>query len=56
MILSTNTSALVKRFGHKEVIRLLAEAGFDAYDMSFYGNTNPDTNPMYGYKYIEYCK
>ncbi len=24
--------------------------------MSFYENTNPDTNPMYGDKYIEYCK
>jgi len=37
MILSTNTSDAEKTLGHLEAIRLLAKAGFDALDWSFYG-------------------
>ena len=36
MILSTNTSHLARIFGHKKAIEMLADAGFDAYDMSFF--------------------
>lgn len=55
MILSTNTSYLAKKFGHKEAIRMISEAGFDAYDMSFFGNNDPEQNHFFADDYIEYA-
>ncbi len=56
MILSTNTNILAEKFGHKKTIEMIADAGFDAYDMSFFGYHNVDENPFYGKGYIEYAK
>ncbi len=37
MLLSTQTDLLGQRHGDEEAIRLLKEAGFDAFDFSFSG-------------------
>lgn len=36
MILSTQTDFLGRAYGEAEAIRMLAKAGFDAYDFSFF--------------------
>ncbi len=56
MILSTNTSFLARKFGHKKAIEMIADAGFDAYDMSFFDNQNVGENPFYSEGYLEYAK
>ncbi len=56
MILSTNTVFLAKKYGHKKTIQMLAEAGFDAYDMSFFDNQNVGENPFFSDGYLEYAK
>ena len=56
MILSTNTSYLSRKFGHEKAIEMLAKAGFDAYDMSFFDNVNPETNGFFSDNYREYAK
>lgn len=48
MLLSTNTATLVKLFDVKTAIRLIAEAGFDAYDMSYCDIPGSEFEKLYG--------
>ncbi len=56
MILSTHTSKLPERFGYKETIKMIAEAGFDAYDMSFFTSSASAPNPFFSDDYVEFAK
>lgn len=43
MLLSTQTDVLAQKYGIQEAVRMLARAGFDAYDMSLFRmNRDPD--------------
>lgn len=42
MLISCQTNRLDKRIGRKETVKLIREAGFDAYDFSLYGMTGDD--------------
>lgn len=44
MLVSTNTNAFFRRFGDEKTIKMIAEAGFTAYDMSMAGR--PDIYAM----------
>lgn len=50
--MSTTTAGLTRRFGDHEAIRLIAQAGFDAFDYSF--TAHDDDSPVYGDGYREY--
>ena len=54
MILSTTTSDLINKHGVADAIRLIAKAGFDAYDYSFCGL--PKDDPFYSDAYMENAK
>ncbi len=54
MLLSTTTAGIAKKRGDKEAIRILAEAGFDAFDYAFYAH--PDDSSIYGENFVEYFK
>ena len=54
MILSTTTSDLLNKHGVADAIRLIAKAGFDAYDYSFCGL--PKDDPFYSDAYMENAK
>ena len=42
MLLSTQTLLLAEKLGEKEAIRIIKEAGFDAYDMSLFKMKSDD--------------
>lgn len=42
MLISTQTEVLAKRYGNEQTIRILAEAGYDAYDMSLFPMIHDD--------------
>lgn len=52
MILSTTTGEIAKRLGDEEAIRIIAQAGFDAFDYSLFAYD--DESPVYGVSYKEY--
>lgn len=52
MILSTHTGRIASRMCDKEAIRIIAEAGFDAFDYSV--SVHGDDSPVYGENYKEY--
>lgn len=52
MLLSTTTNVLGRRFGEAEAIKILAQAGFDAFDYCVF--TNKDDSQVYGDNYKEY--
>ncbi|MBQ8207509.1 MAG: sugar phosphate isomerase/epimerase [Clostridia bacterium] len=55
MILSQPTNQLVNKFGHVEAIRMIAQAGFDAYDMSLFEMFGKDSR-FNGDNYREYAR
>lgn len=56
MILSTQTDFLGRAYGEAEAIRMLAKAGFDAYDFSFFPMFDNPEYPMNGPGFREYAK
>ena len=54
MILSTTTGEIAKRLGDEAAIRIIAQAGFDAFDYSLF--IYDDQHPVYGDDYIEYVE
>ncbi len=54
MLLSVETYVLRERFGDREAIRLIKDAGFDAFDYSFYWTS--ENNDMLGDDYLERAK
>ena len=52
MKISMNTSYPAKCFGEEEAIRIIARAGFDAFDYTV--GDSDDDNPVYGEDYREY--
>lgn len=56
MLLSTEIASLAKIFGEKEAIRIISEAGFDAFDISLFG-LNCDENYIFnGDDYVEVAR
>ena len=55
MLLSTQTQALQGKFGYEGAVRMLARAGYDAYDMSLFHPLSAD-DPLYGEGYVEYAE
>lgn len=53
MLLSTQTEVLAEKITEKEAIKIIAEAGFDAYDISLF---NVDSNSGYGFNTENYLK
>ena len=56
MLLSNTIEILNDHFGDAGAIKLLAECGFDAYDMSFITMDTCPEHPLNGENYIEYLK
>lgn len=56
MILSTQTDFLGRAYGEAEAIRMLAKAGFDAYDFSFFPMFENPEYPMNRPDFREYAK
>lgn len=56
MILSTQTDFLGRTYGEPEAIRMLAKAGFDAYDFSFFPMFEDAAYPMNAPDFREYAK
>lgn len=56
MILSTQTDVLGRLYGDAEAIRMLAKAGFDAYDFSFFLMFEKADYPMNGPDFRDYAK
>ena len=54
MLLSTQTQVLQGKFGYEGAIKILAEAGFDAFDLSLFHPLHGD-DPLYGEGYAEYA-
>lgn len=54
MNVSTSTSDLLRKHGVEESIRIIAKAGFDAYDFSFCDL--PSDNPFFTEEYMSYAK
>ena len=55
MKLSTTTGAVQKRFGFESAIRMIAEAGFDAYDMNMC-QIHVSDSPICHDGYVDYVK
>ncbi|MBO5248600.1 MAG: sugar phosphate isomerase/epimerase [Clostridia bacterium] len=55
MLVSTQNDQLMKRFGPKESVRILAQAGFEAYDMSLY-YCNGEEDPLDIEDYREFAQ
>lgn len=53
MIVSTTTGVLATEFGHKGAIKMIADAGFDAYDFAFYGFG--EDSPIFQEDYKQYA-
>lgn len=56
MILSTQTDFLGRAYGEPQAIRMLAEAGFDAFDFSFFPMFDNPEYPMNGENFRDYAK
>lgn len=56
MILSTQTDFLGRAYGEAEAIRMLAKAGFDAFDFSFFAMFDNPEYPMNGPDFRDYAK
>ena len=56
MILSTQTDFLGRSYGEAEAIRMLAKAGFDAYDFSFFPMFENPEYPINGPDFREYAQ
>lgn len=56
MLLSVSTSPMAERLSHKEAIRLIKEAGFDAYDMSLCEMNRIENSIFNTDKYLEEAK
>lgn len=56
MILSTQTDFLGRAYGDAEAIRMLAKAGFDAYDFSFFPMFENPEYPMNGPGFRDYAR
>lgn len=54
MLLSNPTSLLSRRFGDEKAITMLAQAGFDAFDMSFCDRVSAE-DPLLNEHYAEYA-
>ncbi len=54
MIVSTTTDIIAKKFGHKSAIKMIAEAGFDAYDISLFGLD--EESPLMGKDYKQHAE
>ena len=55
MKLSTTTGVLARKFGDEEAIKMIAKAGFDAYDLAMYHIQLTD-NPFSDSEYMDYIK
>ena len=55
MLLSNTTEVLNTRLSDVEAIKFMAEAGFDAFDMSFMHMTDHDEHPLNQEHYREYA-
>lgn len=55
MKLSTTTGVLARKFGDAEAIKMIAKAGFDAYDLAMYHIQLTD-NPFSDSEYMDYIK
>lgn len=55
MLLSTQTARLQSKFGYEQAIKMLAAAGYDAYDMSFFHPLSSD-DPLYSENCIKYAE
>ena len=55
MLLSTQTAVLEAKFGYEKALKILADAGYDAYDMSFFHPVS-DNDPLYSDNFREYAK
>ena len=55
MLLSNTTEVLNTRLSDAEAIQFMAEAGFDAFDMSFMHMTDHDEHPLNQPHYREYA-
>ena len=53
MLISNQTDVLGRKLGEKEAIRVLAAAGFDAFDYSVF-DIRPEKNPLYADGWREY--
>lgn len=56
MLLSTQTEVLASLYGEEDAIRMLAEAGFDAFDLSLFSMTSDPKYPMNGPNYREFSE
>ncbi len=56
MRLSTTTGITRNLFSHKETIKILADAGFDAYDISLTEMKPGSSSPFFKDTYLEYAK
>ena len=56
MILSFPTEPFLWKHSEKEAIKLIADAGFDAYDSSFCVSMKIEKHPYSGENYLEYAK
>lgn len=56
MLLSTNTTALTAIFSEEEAVRLIKEAGFDAYDISLHGSMRNPASGLFGEGCIAYAE
>ena len=55
MLLSTQTAGLQDRYGYEKAIEMLAKAGYDAYDMSFFHPLG-ENDELYKENFREYAK
>ena len=53
MMVSTQTDYLASRFGDAQAIRMLADAGFDAFDLSLFRMMHDPNYEMNGHEYRE---
>ncbi len=56
MLTSTQNGYLAKHYGQKEAIRILAEAGFEAYDISLYNLFSTPDDPFNGDDFREIAR
>jgi len=56
MLLSSQTEVLAGLYGEEEAIRLLAESGFDAFDLSLFAMSSDPAYPMNGPDYREFSQ
>ena len=54
MILSTMTGGISRKLGDEQAIKMLADAGYDAYDFTF--DAHPADSPIYTDDNVDYFK